>query len=168
MTSKLIGARKLRDNPITQNLTDRMVVSASGGMGPCWRSARSNPSARMRTSNGRAGEPRLFALLTEDQIRIAERIARGFHLRTAGLGMRTQTYRWQPTSTGNAEDWQFDLMRRFTLWAVAVQEAGLSLAAVLDVLVFGNSCRAVDRARRKRNGYVRAQIMEALELYEKL
>lgn len=168
MTSKLIGARTMRENPITQKLTDRVVVSATGGMGTCWRSARSNPSTRIRKSNVGARDPRFFALLTEDQIRISERIARGFHLRTTGLGVRTQTYSWQPSGTSNAEDWQFDLMRRFTLWATAVQEAGLSLAAVLDVIVFGKSCRAVDRARRKRNGYVRAQILEALELYEKI
>ncbi|MCF8469070.1 MAG: hypothetical protein K9G33_16870 [Sneathiella sp.] len=101
-------------------------------------------------------------------MRASEMIARGFHLRTTGLGMRTQSFSWQPKSTGSADDRQLDLMRRFTVWAVAVQRKGLSLAAVLDIIVFEKSCRTVDRERKKRNGFARSQLLESLDLYRKI
>ena len=108
---------------------------------------------------------RFFSMLSDDQMRVCEMIARGFHLRTTGLGMRTQSFSWQPKSTGSTEDRQLDMMRRFTVWAEAVQREGLSLAAVLDIIVFEKSCRTVDRERKKRNGFARSHLLESLELY---
>lgn len=116
----------------------------------------------------KAGGSRFFSILSDEQMRASEMIARGFHLRTTGLGMRTQSFSWQPKSTGSADDRQLDLMRRFTVWAVAVQRKGLSLAAVLDIIVFEKSCRTVDRERKKRNGFARSQLLESLDLYRKI
>ena len=169
MTSKQTGARTAREALLAPRTTDRSVRSPACGRNIKLRSRPgANPSGRLRKTDMKAREPRLFSMLTDDQVRIAEKISRGFHLRTAGLGMRTQNYSRLPSSTGNTEDWQVELMRRFMLWAVRVQEAGLSLSAVLDVIIFGKSCRAVDRARKKRNGYARAQLNDALALYEKI
>ncbi|TNE37198.1 MAG: hypothetical protein EP348_06040 [Alphaproteobacteria bacterium] len=108
---------------------------------------------------------RLFAALDDDQVRSFERIARGFELRTSGLGMRTQSFSPLPRGGGRAEDRQVLLMQRFSRWAETVQNEGLSLAAILDVIAFGKSCRRVDRERRKRNGYAREQLYAGLDLY---
>lgn len=166
MTSKSIDDHNMRSISSLQTGVAGGMLQATDGKGRALkaRPRRRSASGRRQVSNT-AREPRFFSILTDDQIRIAEKVARGFHLRTAGLGMRTQSYCRLPPSTGNAEDWQVDLMRHFMLWAVAVQEEGLSLAAVLDVIVFGKSCRSVDRARKRRNGYAREQVLAALDLY---
>ncbi len=106
--------------------------------------------------------------LSEGQLRAAELILRGFHLRTDGLGMRTQSWGGPPRGRGASEDWQQALMRRFLHWAVAAQGEGLSVAAALDFIVFGKSCRAIDRERRRRSGYARRNLLDSLELYQRV
>ena len=79
--------------------------------------------------------------------------------------MRTQSFSALPPSTGSIEERQSDLVRRFMRWAVSTQKEGLSVAAVLDIIVFGKSFRTVDRERQKRNGFARSQLLDSLELY---
>ena len=107
--------------------------------------------------------------LSADQLRAADMIMRGFHLRTDGLGMRTQSYGWQPRGSGGGnERWESDVMRRFLGWATRAQGDGLSVAAALDVIVFGKSCRQVDRERRRRAGFARDNLLGSLNLYLRL
>ncbi len=107
--------------------------------------------------------------LSADQLRAADMIMRGFHLRTDGLGMRTQSYGWQPRGSGGGnERWESEVMRRFLGWAVRAQGEGLSVAAALDVIVFGKSCRQVDRERRRRAGFARDNLLGSLDLYLQL
>lgn len=101
-------------------------------------------------------------------MRAADLIMRGFHLRTDGLGFRTQSYGYLPRGSGAGEDWQAALMRRFLLWAQAAQADGLSVSAALDVIVFGKSCRRVDRERRRRSGFARCNLVDSLDLYLQL
>lgn len=116
----------------------------------------------------RRGTSRLSAFLDEQALRQAERIALGFQFRTSGIGLRTQSFTGQPGGEQVQEHWQLDLIRAFSVWAETLKPAGLSLAATLDILVFGKSCRQVDRARRRRNGYAKANLLACLEKYEKL
>ena len=114
----------------------------------------------------RQGGARFYAVLTDDQIRTVEMIARGFQFRTSGIGMRTQSFSALPPSTGNIEERQSELVRRFMCWAVTAQQNGISVAAVLDIIVFGKSFRNVDRERQKRNGFAREQLLDSLEFYD--
>lgn len=107
-------------------------------------------------------------MLSDEQIRAAEKISRGFQLRTAGLSTRTQSFNWQPKSAFVESGRDYALMQQFMSWAVAVQEAGLSVAVILDILVFGKSCRTVDKERNRRHGFARAYLLESLQIYENL
>ena len=162
------GARNKRVGDVLPPLADSaatpVIEKYAGREGGEQSQIQSN--RRCHARQGPAGT-RFFSMLTDEQMRASEMIARGFHLRTAGLGMRTQSFSWQPKSTGSTEDWQLDLMLRFTLWAEAVQREGLSFAAVLDIIVFEKSCRTVDKERKKRNGFARSQLLESLELYSR-
>lgn len=50
-------------------------------------------------------------------------------------------------------------------WQKACAREGINHEAVMDVLGRGLSLRAVERQRRKRNGWMRGQLAAALELY---
>jgi hypothetical protein len=113
----------------------------------------------------RLGDQHLAGFLDPEELATAEKIALGFQFRTEGLGARTQSYCPQPKSTRRQENWEFDLMQAFTDWAEQVQREGLSLAATLDILAFGKSCRKVDKHRRKRNGFAKANLQASLRLY---
>ncbi|MZR30909.1 hypothetical protein [Sneathiella litorea] len=170
MNCKSNGARDVRDLPASHKPMDHLSASKTGDTPKSFKaSQRAGPKNRLRKSRSRSREPSFHLILTEErQIRASEMIARGFHLRTAGLGMRTQSYNWQPSSKGNMEDWQVDVMRRFMRWAVAAQAAGILVSVVLDIIVFGKSCRTVDRERQKRNGFARAQLLKGVELYNRV
>lgn len=147
----------------------KAVISRQGTRRPA-----NNNYAAPGTTHGQAAKKRyrgadgrLFAQMSVSQLRAAEQISLGFTLRTAGLGFRTQSFTRQPTATGNSGARHLELMQGFTGWAMRLPECGLSLSAALDILVFGKSCRAVDKARRKRNGFARTNLMESLALFER-
>ncbi|WP_340149998.1 hypothetical protein [uncultured Sneathiella sp.] len=127
---------------------------------------KSGAAGEHRPKQRRQGGARFYAALTDDQIRTVEMIVRGFQLRTSGIGMRTQSFSILPPSTGNIEEKQSELVRRFMRWAVAVQQNGMSVATVLDIIVFEKSFRTVDRERQKRNGFSRSQLLDSLDLYD--
>ncbi len=128
------------------------------------------PSAdgNSRKQKTRRGSTRLSAFLDAQALHQAEKIALGFQFRTSGIGLRTQSFSGQQGGEQLQEHWQLDLMRAFTDWAETLKPEGLSLAATLDILVFGKSCREVDRGRRKRNGFAKANLIACLEQYGKL
>ncbi len=129
--------------------------------------ANSNTNGTIREMK-RRGTTRLSAFLDDQALRQAEKIALGFQFRTSGIGLRTQSYSGQQGGEQVQEHWQLDLMRAFTEWADTLRPEGLSLSATLDILIFGKSCRQVDRGRRKRNGYAKANLLACLERYGKL
>lgn len=147
----------------------RAVLSKQGTRRP----ANNNIAATGKTKGRpakkryRVADSRLFTQMSVSQVRVAERITLGFQLRTAGLGFRTQSFSRQPTGNGNSGAWHLELMQGFMAWALRMQDCGLSLTAALDILVFGKSCRAVDKARRKRNGFAKQNLMESLALFER-
>ncbi|MEX1034641.1 MAG: hypothetical protein WDZ54_01700 [Sneathiella sp.] len=169
MTVEDTGSRNLREDHFLPKVPVRPPAPAPThplkARGACHRTA---PPDRDRPCRQRSCESRFFSMLTDEQMRTAELIALGFQFRTSGIGMRTQTFSTLPPSTGNIEERQSELVRRFMCWAVATQKQGISVAAVLDIIVFGKSCRAVDRERRKRNGFARSQLIGSLDLYNKI
>ena len=113
----------------------------------------------------RRSVPSLYSAFSREERRAAEMIAMGFECRTSGLGFRTQSFSDMPSCAGRQEEWQVELMQSFMVWAVAVQAESLSIAAALDFLVFGKSCRTIDKERRKRNGYAKSNLLNSLKIY---
>ena len=114
----------------------------------------------------RVVEARLWNAMSEEQQVAAERIARGFQVITAGLGhggMRLDV-RGGP-SYGDPWEKARDLIEDYWAWAKRAQRERLNVAAALDVLAFGHSCRDVDRWRRKRKGWARGNLFGGLEVY---
>ena len=117
-------------------------------------------------SRRRIVDARLWDAMTADQQGAAERIARGFETITAGLGHAGMRF-GQRVDHGYGDPWEnkWGLIEVYWAWAKQTQRKGLSVAATLDVLVFGHSCREVDSRRRKRKGWTRGNLFEALEAY---
>lgn len=135
---------------------------AKNNRGKIREEARAGGNVRRKSST------QLFSTLDETDIRAAHMIARGFQLRTTGMGFRTQSFSTMPKSSHDHENWQFGLMQLFMSWAVAVQREGLSMAAALDILVFGKSCRATDKERKKRNGFAKKNLLACLDMYKNI
>jgi len=169
MISKNTGAHNSSEALVKLNRADYPP-----SIEPCNKIRRKDNGSRKRISGAknirqrRQSQSRFFSILTSEEIRACEMIAHGFHLRTAGLGMKTQSFCRQPASTGNLEDRQFELMRRLMRWGDAMQAKGLSVSPVLDIVVFGKSFRIVDRERKKRNGFSRSLLLKGLNLYLKI
>jgi len=146
----------------------RVAISKQGARRPANNNIAATGKAKGRPTKKRCrvADSRLFTQMSVSQARAAERIRLGFQIRTAGLGFRTQSFSRQPTAPGDIGSWHVELMQGFMAWAMRMQECGLSLTAALDILVFGKSCRAVDKARRKRNGFAKQNLMECLALFE--
>ncbi|GLQ07521.1 hypothetical protein [Sneathiella chinensis] len=106
--------------------------------------------------------------MNAEETRAAQLIYYGFQFRTTGLGFRTSLYEAMPRGSAPNDDWQADVIRQFLAWATACQAEGLSVAAALDIIVFGRSCRETDKARRKRKGYARDTLKACLEIYVNL
>ncbi len=166
MTVKISGVRQRGgvSGPPTGGERPAVAATMNSAMTARPRRPVANPAIdrrRMRRSSGH----RAFSVLSDEQMRICELIALGFHLRTSGLGMRTQSFTWQPPATGNPQDREMQIMQRFTRWAVRVRREGLPLSAILDIVVFGKSCRRVDRERQKRSGFAKDNLLKSLDFY---
>lgn len=114
----------------------------------------------------RVVEARLWDAMSGDQQGAAERIAGGFEVITAGLGASGMRLGVRgDRSYGDPWEGARGLIEDYWAWAKRTQRQELSVAAALDVLAFGLSCREVDRRRRKRKGWARGNLFEALEVY---
>lgn len=114
----------------------------------------------------RKSDARLWESMSGHQQDAAIRIARAFELITSGTAARAQTYERsgivgiRPPSRA-----QIEVVEEYFQWAEAVLRAHLSHAAVVDVLVVGESCHSVDSARSKRNGWTKQNLLDCLNIY---
>lgn len=72
------------------------------------------------------------------------------------------------TGAGGAEDRFmrfFEVRHSFYDWSDAMQAAGLAAGPVLDVILEGKPLNCVDKAWRRRKGWTRDLLIEALRLY---
>lgn len=104
-------------------------------------------------------------------------IAKGFQLTTLGMDARIATYGNRVPGNGSLEDFALLIMSDYKAWAKAFvqqeQAAGRNLRgcrpsrwdAVLDVIVWGMSCDAVERRRRMGKGRLFPIVKDALCLF---
>ncbi len=142
--------------------TERVILRDDGGR-------------RVGSARRRKVDARLWESFTPDQERAARRIQETAARITAGTEARIGRYDGMPaggTPGVPGDDPDAEQLRalkdRYTAWVRACRDEGVSHAAVLDVLLFGQSCRATDRARRKRKGWAKANLMAGLDLYCRL
>ncbi len=116
----------------------------------------------------RRSNPQLWENLTEQQIKAAHRIYFGFVAKFRGLEARTQNFLWMPKGAGNTSDFTDHLIDKFTYWASYNHGAYFSVIAALDILIFGKSCKEIDCHFRKRKGFAKANLITALDEYNKI
>jgi hypothetical protein len=106
-----------------------------------------------------------------DYERAAARIGAAFTALDRGLGLQesalARAMRGDPGGPGGP-----DYLRRlnglladYFDWGRECTRRGISHAAAMDVLGYAKSCRQVERERRKRNGWARENLDDALALF---
>lgn len=113
----------------------------------------------------RKADKRLWESLSEDQFRAAQQIYFGFKMRVVGTGFRTQIFNALPPTHFMAHYGPSDLLEKFSIWSRQAHEAGISVGCILDILVFGKSCRAIDRAHKRRKGFARKNLETGLNCF---
>jgi hypothetical protein len=112
-------------------------------------------------------DARLWAALTPAQQTSALEIALAFETLGRGLGYIASDWKRIPGCRGqsNAADAHARLVNTYIDWTQRCQRKKVSHAMIVDVLVFGFSCRQVDRDRRQRTGTARKNLVDGLCLY---
>ncbi|WP_169568806.1 hypothetical protein [Sneathiella limimaris] len=100
------------------------------------------------------------------QIKAASRLYGGFQRLYAGSGVRAQNYTFTPGSRGPYTEPSHELEFIFSNWARYAGEEGIHVSAVLDIVVFGRSCREVDRTLARRKGFARKNLEDGLSFYQ--
>jgi hypothetical protein len=115
-------------------------------------------------------DARLWDAMTHAQQDAALDIARAYETMGRGLGYAGSDWERIPGSSGshNMAEAQSRLVNFYIDWTKACHKNNISHALIIDVLVFGFSCRAVDRDRRQRTGTCRQNLMQGLTLYAQL
>lgn len=118
---------------------------------------------RVRQSN-----EKLWQGLDDAERRAAHLIYIGFLAKFSDLGMRTQRFLWMPKGKPGANEYRDFLIDLFTKWATVQGDKYFDVLAVLDVVIFGKSCREVDRAMRRRKGFAKDNLIIGLHEYAKI
>jgi len=114
-------------------------------------------------------DARLWDAMTPAQQDAALDIARAFETMGRGLGYAGSDWERIPGGGGhNIAEAQSRLINFYIDWTKHCHKNRISHALIIDVLVFGFSCRAVDRDRRNRTGTCRQNLMAGLTLYAQL
>ncbi len=102
---------------------------------------------------------------SSEQVQAAQNLYYGFQRLYGGSGYRTQDYNFMPKVKSTSQVWGDRYGDLFIVWAQRVKAERLSLTAMLEILVFGQSCRAVDKKLGRRKGYARKNLAAGLDLY---
>ncbi|MDI1228257.1 MAG: hypothetical protein PSY14_11290 [bacterium] len=115
----------------------------------------------------RVTDARLWDRMTGAQQDAAQEIAFAFESMSQGLGFTTVNWERLPGACGpnNAIEAREKLLGDYVGWARGCHAAHISHSMIIDVLVFGFSCRALDHDRRVRSGWSRRNLLAGLTLY---
>ena len=115
-------------------------------------------------------EARLWDGLTPPLQDAAIEIERAFALMSKPVGYHVSNFTAPRVDQGRTDmtEWFAVIQKSYMGWATDCQRARLSHAAALDIIAFGQSCRAVDRARRMKNGWARDNLGLCLSLWCKM
>lgn len=118
----------------------------------------------------RVTDARLWDSMTAPQQQAAQDIAFAFESMTKGLGFTTVNWERLPGATGpnNAIECRERMLADYVGWTKLCHSQDVSHSMIIDVLVFGFSCRALDHDRRVRSGWSRRNLLRGLAAYCKM
>ncbi len=118
-------------------------------------------------SQRRIVDARLWEAMDDAQQRAACEIAIAYETMGRGLGYITSDWQRIPGANGpsNVGEAHSRLINSYVDWTKACHKEGISHSMAIDILVFGFSCKALDRDRRVRTGASRQNLMDGLTLY---
>lgn len=130
----------------------------------------------LRGSSGQAQPPRrrlldqrLWDALTPPQQDAALEIARACQLLSRGIGFAQSDWAKTPGNKNNDVAGEFGrLSGLYTRWYKECARSGVNHGSVIDILIFGQSCRAQDRDRKLRSGSSKRNLQAGLSLYCRL
>ncbi|HAU28582.1 MAG TPA: hypothetical protein DCW68_00505 [Rhodospirillaceae bacterium] len=120
---------------------------------------------RKQSCQRRLLDARLWNSLTPQQQANAMRIDRAFRVMSRGMGLRLSSFMQSFGSGSHENERDAETIATYFAWNRQVQKANLSHAAAMDIVVYGRSCREVDALRRKRKGWARENLGQALDLW---
>ena len=114
-------------------------------------------------------DARLWEAMTQAQQDAALEIARVFESLSRGIGFSVSDWTKPPSMRGsggaNPAEIHARLLNGYGEWTLRCKKAGVSHSMIIDILVFGFSCQALDRDRRRRAGWSKANLLKGLGLY---
>jgi len=112
-------------------------------------------------------DARLWDAMSQAQQSAALEIARAFEMMGKGLGYATSNWERIPGCKGahNAVEMHGRFISAYVDWTKRCHKEGVSHSMIIDILVYGFSCRALDRDRRVKAGEARKNLMEGLSVY---
>jgi len=112
-------------------------------------------------------DARLWDAMSGAQQDAALQIAMAFETMGRGLGYVSSDWQRIPgaTGAGNAGAAHGRLVHGYVEWTKQCHREKISHAMIIDILVFGFSCRQQDSDRRLRRGSARKNLMDGLTLY---
>ncbi|MCG8492269.1 MAG: hypothetical protein MI743_11685 [Sneathiellales bacterium] len=110
-------------------------------------------------------EKKFWKSLSPSEFKSAQQLYYGFQLLVSGIGYRTQSFSGMPVTSMENTGHQSDIVSDFQVWIVHARGNGVCLGAFLDLLVFGQSCREIDRSYRRRKGFAKDNLVKGLTLY---
>jgi hypothetical protein len=131
-------------------------------------SLRSGDGRTRHATQRRVTDAKLWDNMTTQQQDAALEIALAFEVMGRGLGYATSDWTRVPGGGGNAGEAHGRLINDYIGWTVACHKNKISHSMIIDILVYGFSCRALDRDRRVKTGTARQNLIEGLILYAKL
>ncbi len=128
---------------------------------------RQNGTREKQDARRRITDARLWDAMTPMQQDAAIEVAHAFETMSRGLGYVTSNWERIPGGRGadNAGEMHARLIRGYVEWTALCVKNNVSHSLVVDILVFGFSCRALDRDRRQGTGFARRNLMDGLLLY---
>ncbi len=128
---------------------------------------RQSPGRNLSAAQRRITDARLWESFSPSQQDAAQEIAFAFESMSQGLGFTTVNWHRLPgcRSANNAVEAREKLLADYVGWSRACHSAGVSHSMIIDVLVFGFACRALDQDRRVRSGWSRRNLLDGLNLY---
>lgn len=126
-----------------------------------------NPAQAATRHQQRIVDARLWKAMSPFQQNAALALEHAFHQMSKGLGYRTSApHKLNFGKAHHSEnDRDGEIIAFYFQWAEACKQEDLHHSAAIDVLVYGQSCRQVDRNRRVRNGWSKKNLLACLNIY---